>query len=200
MRQGGGNLRRRLNDGRSADVWGAMNSLPEPIHDHAALLTRWSASIRRWAFVAMGDCVAADDAAQDAAIRLLARLGDYDRSRPFAPWLKQLVRNVCADHHRHRGRRPTLTSVDAPMNTAADRTIDLARAHEQALDALSILTERQREILIAVDHEGEAPWAVAASLGIAPSTVRATLFQARRLVRARMIAENPDLADLVEGL
>ncbi len=47
----------------------------------------------------------AEDAVQEAFLRLVRRSERYDSSRPFAPWFYTILRNVCTDMLRRRGRR-----------------------------------------------------------------------------------------------
>jgi RNA polymerase sigma-70 factor (ECF subfamily) len=75
--------------------------------------------------------------------------------------------------------------------------MDLDAAASSALEAFSKLTPRQREIIELCDHQGIAPTEAAAELGIAPGTARATLHDARKALRRHLLAERPDLLDLL---
>lgn len=46
----------------------------------------------------------ADDVAQDAFERAFARLGTFDATRPFAPWLHRIVVNRALDVLRQERR------------------------------------------------------------------------------------------------
>lgn len=164
------------------------------------LLHTWSRPIRRWALASMGDAVRADDAAQDALLRIIAGLPSVDPQLPIGPWVRTVVRNVCIDHQRRRGRQdqrqaPLIDSSSGTPSTPA--RIDLQRGANRALHAIAQLTERQREVLLAVDHDGQTPSEVAELMGLAAGTVRATLFTARRALRTHLLASDPELAALI---
>ena len=165
----------------------------------AQLVQRWSGAIRRWTLAAMGDVVRADDVAQDALERLLKGLPSYDPHRPFEPWLRQVVRNTAIDHQRRTTRRREVDPVDTMQHLDPAHALDLDAGARRALAAFACLTERQRAVLIAVDHDGRSVAEVAAEFAIDPGTVRSVVCKARRAVRSKLLAERPELAALVGG-
>ena len=164
-----------------------------------ALVDRWSGAIRRWTLASLGDVHRADDASQDAVERLLKGLPTYDPERPFEPWLRQIVRNASTDQHRKRSRRREDPEVEMAHRDDPGRALDLADGARRALHAFATLTERQRSVLLAVDHDGRSVSEVSQALGVGPSTVRSVLCKARRAVRRRLLADDPELAALLEG-
>ena len=164
------------------------------------LLQRWSATIRRWCLVMLGDPVLADDAAQESALRLLDRVAAYDPARPFEPWLRTLVRHVCVDHQRRAARRREDQPVDRAARPTTERALDLRRSTSHVFDALEQLSEGQRAVWIAVELEGRSAAELAAELGIAPSTARVQLHKARRALRVAVLAADPSIAHLLEDL
>jgi RNA polymerase sigma-70 factor (ECF subfamily) len=164
-----------------------------------ALVARWAGAIRRWTLASLGDVHRADDAAQDAVERLLKGLPSYDSHRPFEPWLRQIVRNASTDQHRKRSRRREDPEVEVAHGPDPGRALDLARGARRALEAFAELTERQRAVLMAIDHDGRSVDEVAQALDIGPSTVRSVVCKARRSVRLRLLSQDPELAALLEG-
>jgi len=162
------------------------------------LVARWSGAIRRWTLASLGDVARADDAAQDAVERLLRGLASYDPARPFEPWLRRIVRNAATDQHRQRARRREDGLVELAVARDPGRALDLAAGARRALDAFACLTERQRAVLIAVDHDGHSVAEVASELGIAAGTVRSVLCKGRRQVRCALLRRDPELAALLE--
>ncbi|MFN8109308.1 MAG: sigma-70 family RNA polymerase sigma factor [Thermoleophilia bacterium] len=67
------------------------------------------------AFAVLGDRSAADDAAQDAFQRAIARLERFDGRRPFRVWLHRIVVNAAIDMLRARRR---LTALDEAADVA----------------------------------------------------------------------------------
>ena len=52
----------------------------------------------------------AEDAVQEAFVRVIQARGQYKPSRPFAPWFYAIVRNVCRDIQRELERQPRAAS------------------------------------------------------------------------------------------
>lgn len=126
----------------------------------------------------------ADDVVQEALVRAWRRRSTYDAARgePL-PWLLAIVRDRA---RRHRSRsHPQLALVEgdrAAMLEPAD--LDLERA-------MSKLSPRQREVVdlyYVVDLDVAT---VAAVMGCATGTVRATLHQARAALR-ELLGEDHD--------
>ncbi|MCB9685177.1 MAG: sigma-70 family RNA polymerase sigma factor [Alphaproteobacteria bacterium] len=161
------------------------------------LLARSWPEIRRVALVRVGDPVLADDAVQDALVRLLRFADRFDPTRPFRPWMRQLVRNACVDLFRRRGRGDDPLVEVAANDTDPGRTMDLDRGARRVREAFASLSERQREIWLRCEQDGASVADVAAELDIAPATVRVVLHQARKALRLRLLAEDPELAELV---
>ena len=164
-----------------------------------ALARRWLPAMRGWALADLGDPVLADDAVQNALLRLMDKLSQYDAGRPFRPWLRTLVRSACADTRRGRSRhdRRSAPETDRPVSYDPGREIDLDRAARAALDALCALSPRQREVWILCHRQGLTPTEAAADLGVAPGTARALLHQGRRALRRALLRDNRSLADVV---
>lgn len=153
--------------------------------------------MRRWALAELADVPLAEDASQESLIRLLDRISAYDPERPFAPWLRTLVRNCCRDVQRRRG--PVLPFLaDAGRPSPVERDLDLQRASHKVLGGLSTLTPRQRQLIDLCDRGHATPSEAAAELGIAAGTARALLHQGRTALRRALLADHPDWSSLFE--
>ena len=86
--------------------------------------------IRRWAYLELGDASLAEDAAQEALIRLIRFAPRYDPARPFTPWLRSIVRNAARDQ-RPLVRR-VLDFFRPRQERPPDTVVDLARASKRA--------------------------------------------------------------------
>jgi RNA polymerase sigma factor (sigma-70 family) len=162
-----------------------------------ALLARVWPEVRRVALVEVGDPVLAEDAVQEALVRLLRFTSRFDPTRAFRPWLRTLVRNTCVDVLRRQGRPGEALSEASTGAPHPDRGIDLRRAARRAEVALGALTPRQRDVWLRCEHDGTSVAEVAEALHIAPATVRVLLHQARRTLRLRLLTDDPDLAHLL---
>lgn len=118
-----------------------------------------------------------DDLVQDALVRAWRRWPTYDAGRGAPlPWLLAIV----ADQGR-RGRRRA--RPDAVPWREDDRAVDLAPADVDLERAIAALSPRQRtavDLYYFVDLDIAS---IAAVMGCAPGTVKATLSQARDRLR-----------------
>jgi RNA polymerase sigma-70 factor (ECF subfamily) len=162
-----------------------------------ALLRQHWPDIHRWCRIHVADRVLADDAAQEAVVRVMRSIHQVDPTRPLLPWLRRVVATACIDLLRRRGRHPHVASLDLPDDRAVDRAVDLQRAADRAVEAFADLPDRQRALITAVDLQGERASEVAARLGLSAGAVRNQLHTARRRIREVLTAQG--IHDLLRG-
>ena len=157
------------------------------------VLDTWWPRMRRWALLDSGDPNAAEDALQEAVVRVLRFVERFDAERPFGPWLRTIVRNACRDERARRGRSEETVEEDAhgADHPSPEHRIDLSRAASAAVAAFAGLSPRQREIVDLVDRQGLTPIEAAAALGLSAGAVRSQLFDARRALRSRLLGLAP---------
>ncbi len=137
------------------------------------------------------DRAEAEDAAQDALLKLNDGLSGFDSTRPWTTWRNTVVLNVCRDRKRREGARrraETEVAIKDPQHTAAvDRSPHDVAYHSEAAallrESLAILSPREREVFILRDLEEQESPIVAASLDISEGTVRSLLSLARKRLR-----------------
>ncbi len=153
--------------------------------------------VRRWALVQLGSESDADDLTQDVLIKMIRKVHAFRGDADFETWLYSLTRNGARDVHRARRRRgaaeehPRLVATltpDAPPDP--DRAVELGEARRALMDAFARLPTRQREVYDLVELQGLSAGNAAELLGIAPVSVRAHLFKARRSMRAIILREH----------
>jgi RNA polymerase sigma-70 factor (ECF subfamily) len=154
--------------------------------------------IRRICFLQLLDRDRAEEAAQEAALKLVRFLHRFDPSRDYGRWMRTLVRNVCRDVAAKRTLEPSELEPTAPT-PRLDRAVDLSRAAARARAALEALPPRQRELMEMVDRRGLTAAEAARELGLSPSAVRGQLSAARRTLRAQLLAADPSVLELVKG-
>jgi len=153
------------------------------------LFERYAAQARRVARAVLGDPDDADDAAQDAFLSALVKLGQYDRRRPFGPWLMRIVANAATDRRRRRAVRQA-EPLDAGLAAGGPRPD--AEAERRALnarlrEALAELPARRRLAVVLFDVEGYSHAEIGEILGIPEGTVRSEVFHARRKLRELLV-------------
>ncbi|WP_246160645.1 RNA polymerase sigma factor [Nocardioides humilatus] len=121
----------------------------------------------------------ADDVLQEALVRAWRRRSTYDERRGTPlPWLIAIVRDRAGRHRTRRRDHLELAAADGPA-AARDPDLDLERA-------IRALPPRQREAVDLYYFVDLDVAAIAAVMGCAPGTVRATLHQARAALRAQI--------------
>jgi RNA polymerase sigma-70 factor, ECF subfamily len=150
----------------------------------------WGVSYRV-AFRLLGNEQDALDAVQDALLKAVQHLGDFDGRSGFRTWLLRIVNNAALDSGRRRRRRPAIRLADAETNghepaitedPARDlRRLDLRRALDAALDRLSPAT-RATFVLFA---EAELSYKdIAECQGVPIGTVMSRLHYARQKLQS----------------
>jgi RNA polymerase sigma-70 factor (ECF subfamily) len=145
----------------------------------------------------------AHQSADDALVNVLARLDEFRGLSRFTTWAyKFVMREVSCKVARHAWQRqppgrhdPTFEQVpDALARRPGDRF-----EQQEQLKALSFaigeLTERQREVFVAVALNDVAIDVVAIQLGTNRNAVYKNLFDARRNLRASLAAEGHPVLD-----
>lgn len=144
----------------------------------------------------------AQQAADDALVNVLGRLDAFEGRSRFTTWAcKFVIFEVSARVARHAWRRQP-PGVDEPVwdrlaDPRASRPEDRLeqRAQLEALShAIGKLTERQREVFVAVALNDAPVDLVALRLGTNRNAVYKNLFDARRTLRARLDAAGHPVA------
>ena len=145
----------------------------------AALYDRLSTRAYGLALRITGDRAAAEDAVQEAFLRLWRRADHYDAGRGSArPWFLQLVRNVAIDQVRSRsarGRRDTRGAPDASDQTPPappEETVAQGERATRLRTALDELPPEQRRALEIAYFEGLSHSEIAEREGMPLGTVK----------------------------
>jgi RNA polymerase sigma-70 factor, ECF subfamily len=138
----------------------------------------------------------AQQAADDALVNILAGLDGFQRLSRFTTWAyKFVIFEVSGKVARHAWRRQP-PSREAPAfermpDALADRPGDRLERREQLgalCAAIGELTERQREVFVAIALNEVPIDVLALELGTNRNAIYKNLFDARRNLRARMAA------------
>jgi RNA polymerase sigma-70 factor, ECF subfamily len=132
----------------------------------------------------------AEDAAQEAFLRLFRSLGRLDPTRPIDAYLYRVTVNVCRDFGRRLRLRlavplEELGAAEEPPARGADPAAAAGLSEERrvAAAALRTLPEKQRAALVLRDLQGLSTREVAEILGSTEVTVRTQICRARLKVK-----------------
>jgi RNA polymerase sigma-70 factor, ECF subfamily len=156
----------------------------------AVLVENHERMVFRTALRLLGRLDLAQDAAQDAFLRLHRHLGRFDESRELGPWLYRVVVNVCRDVARRGGGARLVALADAgvlasPSDGAREREDAVARSEQRRMVQAALLTlpAREREAIVLRDIEGLTTEEVARVLGSSAGTVRSQVSTARLKIK-----------------
>ncbi len=127
----------------------------------------------------------AEDAAQESFLVALERLDECRDPERFAGWMMTIVRN----RSRNLVRRESLREMDqVPVSARSsvptpERSAETTELRERLEEALSGLSEVQRQIVLLHDMEGWKHREIAGLLGLPAGTVRSHLHFARKTLR-----------------
>lgn len=139
----------------------------------------------------------AHQAADDALISIMKRLDDFRGLSRFTTWAYKFVMfEVSAKIGRHFWRTPPIAFDTEDWDRLPDRfgfdpaqaseRRDFVRAVRQAVD--EDLTEHQRQIFVTIVLDGVPLDALAERLGSSRNAIYKTMFDARRKLRASLVA------------
>jgi len=171
---------------------GAMDEARERFGALVALHQRRASRI---AYQYLRDAAEADEAVQDAFVRVFSHIGTYREAWPFEVWFTRILINGCLDRQKARGRRDRwftgteVSAADEARATAAAAASDpehrlLARERRAKIAAaIDRLDGRQRTVFMLCHYGDCTPREVSAMTGLNESTVRVHLFRAVRKLR-----------------
>ncbi len=160
----------------------------------AGLMGRYQDRLFRYLLRLLGDRSVAEDVFQQTWVNVAERIRRYDPSRPFAPWLITVGRNLALDGLRRR-QPGSLDETEEPAAPAA-ASDPLARAMSRQLAsrveaALGTLGPLDREVLTLRFEDELELLELAGTLGVPLPTAKARLYRALERLRARLLAKAP---------
>jgi RNA polymerase sigma-70 factor (ECF subfamily) len=151
-----------------------------------ALVAEYSTTLYRVAYSVMRNAAEAEDAVQEAFLRVLKHRDKIAEIRDLRVWLVRITWNVVLDKKRRSKTRPENEDVAdfARVLPASDRRADevliSSQEHNRILRAIDQLPAKERQaLLLSAVQELSTP-EIAEVLGTTESSVRSRIFRARR--------------------
>jgi RNA polymerase sigma-70 factor, ECF subfamily len=154
----------------------------------AALVDQYAATLYRVAFSVLRNTSDAEDAVQEAFLRVLRHRDSLDEVRDHRVWLIRIVWNIVLDRKRRAKTRPETDDVEElarvlPANgLTAEQRAAAAQHHAHVLACVEQLPAKERQVLMLSAFEELSGVEIASVLGITESSVRSRLFRARNLM------------------
>src|SRR5438094_4828514 len=151
----------------------------------------------RIAYQYLRDSAEADEAVQDAFLRVFAHITQYREAWPFEVWFTRILINGCLDRRKARARRERWFVPSSDATAAEESRAAAALGSEASPEARVLAKEKRAKISAAINrlegrqrtvfmlcHYGDCtPREIAAMTGLNESTVRVHLFRAARKLR-----------------
>jgi RNA polymerase sigma-70 factor (ECF subfamily) len=185
---------------RDSELAGAIKALVVAGDREAArerfgeLVARQQRRAVRIAYHYLRDAHDADEATQDAFVKVFTHITTYRDELPFEVWFTRILVNGCLDLRKSRARRlrwivPVSSSPDAPppdpvspQRSAEDLLLSSERGRQIAA-AVEQLPDRQRTVFTLCHMAEQSTNEVSQALGLSEATVRVHLFRAVRKLR-----------------
>jgi RNA polymerase sigma-70 factor, ECF subfamily len=202
---------RRQGLSRDSELAGAIKALVEAGERDAArerfaeLVASQQRRALRIAYHYLRDVHDADEAVQDAFVKVFTHITTYREHLPFEVWFTRILVNGCLDIRKARGRRlrwalpvssaPDMPALEpaAPQPSPEDSLVSSERTRE-ITRAVDQLPERQRTVFTLCHIAEQSTAEIGRALGLSEATVRVHLFRAVRKLRKLLASPATDVA------
>jgi RNA polymerase sigma-70 factor (ECF subfamily) len=166
-----------------------------------ALVVRYQRKVYAVALGIVKDADLAWDVAQDAFVRVHAHLAEFEGKSAFSTWLFRITTHLAIDSVRRerRSRKDELDDVsEESLSEGGEGILSTALGNDPRQnvlrrelagkidEALAMLPEKHRTILVLRELEGLSYEELAERLGIQKGTVMSRLFHARKKMQAAL--------------
>src|ERR671912_2296996 len=149
----------------------------------------------RVAFQYLRNPADADEAVQDAFVKVFVNLDRYNEELPFDTWFTRILVNASLDRLKARSRQQRF--IASPSEADDDRMVEQLPAGEASAErrmlgrekwqqvsrAVAALPDRQRLVFTLSQVDEQTPAEIASATGMSAATVRVHLFRALRKLR-----------------
>lgn len=157
------------------------------VREHADMLTAYTRSL-------LWSPSASDDLFQETMLVAWKQLGQYDRSRPFGPWLRGIARNLALEHDRKTRVRSAATdsavldALDERYGRLAPPGHSFRDRADRLLSCLPRLPDAMREVIEMMYARGLLLKQIADSLGSSEESIKKRAQRARQLLARCVLA------------
>jgi RNA polymerase sigma-70 factor (ECF subfamily) len=163
------------------------------------LVNLWYKRIYNYALKYFCDHDMAMEISQKTFITVNLKLETLREPSKFKPWIYRVASNLCHEEERRRKRTHLKVTYDTESDEVQnvegteynpDRTFQQNELAEILLDALSLINEEQREIVIMKEYEGLKFIEIAEILEISENTAKSRLYYGISALRKILVKKN----------
>lgn len=184
----------------------------EPDHDHIIDLLKRCASndrvaqktlYREFYSYGMSICMLYADNREEAAeilndgfMKIFTKLGRFDLSRPFKPWLRKIMINTAINNFHQKQRQVPTDNIEHAVKASGTEQILSGISYQEVVTMLQKLPPAYRSVFNLFVIEGYSHEEIAKMLGISTGTSKSNLFKAKEQLK-KILAEffETDYAD-----
>ena len=154
----------------------------------AALVEEYSATLYRVAYSVTRNVAEAEDAVQEAFIRVLRHREKLGEIRDHRVWLVRIVWNVVLDKKRRAKTRPETDDIADHTRSLrasgldADQSAISSQHYQRIMALIDQLPRKEREAILLSAVEELSTAQAAEVLGTTESSIRSRIFRARRIL------------------
>lgn len=136
----------------------------------------------------------AEEIVNDAFLKAIQNLKQYDQAQPFRAWFRKIIINTAVDYHRRNIRWQTTSSPLEDIDVE-DWSIDILSdiSAQEILEFVQRLTPAYRTVFTLFVVDGYSHKEIAAMLGIQEGTSKSNMRDARRKLQSMVRISYPDL-------
>ncbi len=164
-------------------------------HDQAAFAELYNAyvdKIYKYIYYKVGNAQDAEDLCEQVFLKAWEAIGRYTWcGYPFSSWLYKLAHNIVVDHYRTRRETLPLSEVSAASSAlvAPDNALRQMLDAAELREALSHLTDEQRQVIALKFIEGYENVEIAQMMNKKEGAIRALQYRALRSLQCILEAE-----------
>lgn len=149
------------------------------------LVAEYGSSMLRMCCAYLGDVHLADDAVQDAYIKIYRSWRQFDSPAAERAWVMRVAVNVCKDHLRSAWRRKVNLVEEYPEIPGEP---DRPREDNVLLEEIMALKPKYRQVVLLHYYQGFSVNEIARILSAPQSTISVRLRRARAMLAERLEA------------
>lgn len=143
-----------------------------------------SARLKSTALSLLGNVTDAEDAVQEAFLKVYRSIGSFKGQSSFSTWIYRILLNCCRDAYRRKSRRQETPEQELEPERQGAAVAATDHPLRLALEScLTHLSRAQREVFVLFEVEGFKHSEIAAMLNISEASSKNMLYEAKQHLR-----------------
>jgi RNA polymerase sigma factor (sigma-70 family) len=159
---------------------------------------RYSGRIYSFAYSFLRNSEAAEDAMQEAFMKMLKYANQYNGESKFSTWLFTITANLCRDLLRRSDNKvkteseEVLIDLPAPEELSPDRRLEHRENERLVQRALAVLNADQREVILLARYQGLSYAEIAQIVGCSEGAVKTRIFRAMEAMKKFLLGDGKE--------